>query len=99
MHPFFGMCYKYFSRFLSISGQSSIDTTDTSDSEFETLHIISKSGSDGKYKINCEARHALRHIAETADGERDFKIEDVDLTDFGQKIMEIDFDARTLLFR
>ena len=63
----------------------------------ETLHLLRKSGSDGAYKVNAEANEAIRHIAETADRDRYFTIGDVDLTHFGQKIMDIDFDGRDLL--
>ena len=73
-------------------------STDSSDSELETMHLVRKHGADVKYKINSEATHALRQIAETANNNPDFTISDVDLTDFGQKIIDVDFDARTLLF-
>ena len=64
----------------------------------ETLQLIRKHGSDGQYKVNSEANHAIRHIAETADRDPDFKLENVDFSDFGQKIMDVDFDAREIIW-
>ena len=73
-------------------------SSDSSDSDMETLHLIKKRGSDGQYKVNNEAQHVLRQIAETADRDPDFKLSDVDFSDFGQKVIDIDFDAQTILF-
>ena len=83
---------------ISISHYSSQQSSDSSDSDMETLHLIKKRGADGAYKVNNEAQHLIRTIAETADKDPDFKLSDVDFSEFGQKVIDIDFDARTILF-
>ena len=76
---------------------SGSNCSDSSDSDMETLHLLRKRGSDGQYKINNEASEAIKQIAERADRDRDFTVADVDLAPFGQKIMDLDFNARALL--
>ena len=76
------------------SGQSS----DSSDGEMETLHLIRKRGSDGQFKVNAEANDAICEIAKAAHQDPNFKLSDVDFSSFGQKVIDVDFDARSILF-
>ena len=57
-----------------------------------------RSGDDDQYYMNSEAMHVIRHVAETANKNRGFTLSEVDFSEFGQKVMDVDFDGRTLLF-
>ena len=80
---------------------SDFDTSYSSsdDSVLGTLYMSNKETIVGDFKMNDEAVNIIMRIANTADHNRDFTVQDVDLTEFGVQTLNIDpnLDPKTIL--
>ena len=85
--------------FFEFSSDKQSSTSDSYDDEMERLTMYDDSGNLMKFKVNEEAWTGIVRIGERAHRDRNFKMADVDLSEFGLITTEvkINISAETLL--